>query len=45
MSFKRCHLLFLYILLHKKLSYVLTKAVLEQVAKKPSSGFKEEPKN
>ena len=33
MSFKRCHLLFVYFLLYKELSYVLTSAVFEQVAK------------
>ena len=33
MSFKRCHLSFVYFLLYKELSYVLSRAILEQVAR------------
>ena len=45
MSFKRCHLLFVYILLYKELRYILTSAVLEQVTKNRTPVLKENPRN
>ena len=45
MPFKRCHLLFVYFLLYKDLRYILTSAVLEQVAKKRVPVLKKNPVN
>ena len=45
MSFKRCHLSFVYFLLYKELSYVLTRAILEQVARNRAPVSKKNPRN
>ena len=45
MSSKRCHLLFVYFLLYKELRYILTSAVLEQVAKNRAPVLKENSRN
>ena len=45
MPFKRCHLLFVYFLLYKDLRYILTSAVLEEVAKNRVPVLKKNPRN
>ena len=45
MSFKRCHLSFAYFLLYKELSYVLSRAILEQVARNRAPVSKKNPRN
>ena len=45
MPFKRCHLLFVYFLLYKDLRYIITSAVLEEVAKNRVPLLKKNPRN
>ena len=45
MSFKRCHLSFVYFLLYKELSYVLSRAIPEQVARNRAPVSKKNPRN
>ena len=45
MPFKRCYLLFVYFLLYKELRYILTSAVLKEVAKKRVPVLKKNPRN
>ena len=45
MPFKRRHLLFVYFLLYKDLRYILTSAVLEEVAKNRVPVLKKNPRN